>query len=343
MEVILMKKLFSVMLALVLVLSMGAVAFADVEEGQINFGDSVKTPYGSTETVEFTYSEDFDFDDYSASIKLGKQYVEKFSIAVVDAAAHTAKLTVKFKDLALAVASEVEIQVKASKAVGSSVTTSAGIAKFELMDEEITPETIKANVDNDLTVKAGTANVITTEGFEAAGSKSLSVDFDGYTIKFVKTTDQKGINFDCNTVDIDEIVEKYEDNEFKFLSFNSNVKLANRAILTVNFDEYDEEAFGFSSNDDEMIVYLYTYDGTALTYVGKVNLADDDEVKYDLKAGDTLGQYVITNTELAGATTVDDDDEEETNPNTGVSSSISAVIALGMIALVSAAAISLKK
>ncbi len=338
-----MKKLFSIMLALVLVLSMGAVAFADVAEGEIDFGETVKTPYGSTETVEFTYSEDFNFNDYSASIKLGKQYVEKYSIAVVDAAAHTAKLTVKFKGLALAVASEVEVQVKASKAVGSSVTTSSGIAKFELMDEEITPEAIKANVDNALTVKAGTASVITTEGFEAAGSKSLSVQFDGYTIKFVKTTGQKGINFECNTVDIDEIVEKYDDNEFKFLSFTSNVKLANRGILTIDFDEYDEESFGFSSNDDEMVVYLYTYDGTALTYAGKVNLADDDEVKYDLKAGDTLGQYVITNTELSGAAAKPDDTDKETNPNTGVSSSVSAAVALGMIALVSAAAISLKK
>ncbi len=339
-----MKKLFSIMLALVLVLSMGAVAFADVAEGEIDFGETVKTPYGSTETVQFTYSGDFNFSDYSASIKLGKQYVEKYSIAVVDATVHTAKLTVKFKDLALAVASEVEVQVKASKAVGASVTTSSGIAKFELMDEEITPEVIKANVDNGLVVKADTATVITTEGFEAAGNKSLSVEFDGYTIKFVKTTDQKGINFDCNTVDIDEIVEKYDDNEFKFLSFTSNVKLANRGILTIDFDEYDEEAFGFSSNDDEMIVYLYTYDGSALTYVGKVNLADDDEVKYDLKAGDTLGQYVITNAEITGANTTDPDDtDEETNPNTGVSSSISAVVALGMIALVSAAAISLKK
>ncbi len=348
-----MKKILTAVLAMVMVLSMGVTAFAATEDGQIDFGNTINATYGGEATVEFTYADDFDFNDYAASVKLGGQFVDKFSIKVLDAETNTATLTVKFKKLPLAYASAVEILVKATKSSGATITTSSGVAKFSVMDEAIGEDTIKAHVENKLTIDAAGALVITEDGFTAAGANPLSVNFGGFTVEFQKVTGQKGINFDSNTVSIDEITDKYKDNEFKFLSFTSTVKLANKATVVMGFTEYDEEAFGFKSDDENKTVYLYQYDGNQLISHGTVNMAAKGaEVAFTVKAGDTLGRYLVTNKAISGAVVNDSTSSSgsssgngagESNPNTGAADLTGAAVTLAVISIVAAAAVSLKK
>jgi len=89
--------------------------------------------------------------------------------------------------------------------------------------------------------------------------------------------------------------------------------------------------------------FLYELVGDELTLVQKVAVGKgDDEVDVEIerKAGETLGQYYLSDVELATAAA---EEGETENPNTGAPEVAGVAVALAVISLVSAAAISLKK
>jgi len=108
------------------------------------------------------------------------------------------------------------------------------------------------------------------------------------------------------------------DGDKNFTTFNSNVKLY--------FNDADEEDFVYQIKDDKTIVPVGEY--------------NEDEGCWIVKTR-TLGRYVVSDVELkefeSAANAADD------NPDTGANDVVGIATALAAVALVSAAAISLKK
>ncbi|HPD89350.1 MAG TPA: hypothetical protein PLU75_07780 [Oscillospiraceae bacterium] len=147
---------------------------------------------------------------------------------------------------------------------------------------------------------------------------------------------QSAINFLFDT-DVDDDVQAInEDAELAALNFldTTNV-LDSDFVITYTFGIEDAAKAGD--------YFLYELVGDELTLVEKVAVGKgDDEVDVEIerKAGETLGQYYLSDVELAAAAA---EGEPEENPNTGASEVAGVAVALAVISLVSAAAVSLKK
>ncbi|MCI9509328.1 MAG: hypothetical protein HFF10_06220 [Angelakisella sp.] len=138
-------------------------------------------------------------------------------------------------------------------------------------------------------------------------------------------------------------VRVYDGNSF-FLGFNTD---ANTDIVKANpdaeliFYEWDgTPTFDATAkvyfNDADEDHYVYQIKEGRVTEVGKY---DEDEGCWVVKAR-TLGSYVVSDTKLASATT---SDTSTNNPDTGANDVVGIATALAAVALVSAAAVSLKK
>jgi hypothetical protein len=147
---------------------------------------------------------------------------------------------------------------------------------------------------------------------------------------------QSGINFYFETDVVDDIQAIDEDAELAALLFlNTTDVLDSDFVISYTFEIEDAAKTGE--------YFLYELVGDELTLVQKVAVGKgDDEVDVEIarKAGDTLGQYYLSDVELAAEAAPS---EEEENPNTGASEVAGVAVALAVISLVSAAAVALKK
>jgi len=147
---------------------------------------------------------------------------------------------------------------------------------------------------------------------------------------------QTGISFAVDT-DVDDDVQAInEDAELAaLLFFDTTNVLDSDFVISYTFAIDDAAKAGD--------YFLYELVGDELTLVQKVAVGKGDEevdVEIERKAGDTLGQYYLSDVELSTATA---EEGTEENPNTGASEVAGVAVALAVISLVSAAAVSLKK
>ncbi len=147
---------------------------------------------------------------------------------------------------------------------------------------------------------------------------------------------QSGINFYFET-DVDDDVQAIdEDAELAaLLFFDTTNVLDSDFVISYTFEIEDAAKAGD--------YFLYELVGDELTLVEKIAVGKgDDEVDVEIKrkAGDTLGQYYLSDVELVTETVPADNEE---NPNTGASEVAGVAVALAVISLVSAAAVALKK
>jgi len=166
----------------------------------------------------------------------------------------------------------------------------------------------------------------------------LEVEID----KIVKG--QTSISFLYDTDVDDDVQDLDEDAELSALNFldTTNV-LDSDFVITYTFPIEDAAATGD--------YYLYELVGDELTLVETVAVGkgdDEVEVEIEREAGDTLGQYYLSDVELSATTTDETDtttdtDTTEANPNTGATEVVGVAVALAVISLVSAAAVTLKK
>ena len=156
---------------------------------------------------------------------------------------------------------------------------------------------------------------------------------------------------DINGGEVTMEVRVYDGNEF-FLGYNTD---ANSDILKANADvdadmyfyewegapTFDATATVYFNDADESC-YVYQIKNGRLTEAGSY---DDDEGCWVLKTR-TLGAYVVSTEELVNAADEDGDtstDATVENPDTGANDVVGIAAALGVVALISAAAVSLKK
>lgn len=139
---------------------------------------------------------------------------------------------------------------------------------------------------------------------------------------------------------IPQIMQKYENQEFTFLSFPGRPDFGGKGRVTVDVsDLYDTESWGTK-------FYLYLFQDSKLYKL--TTTLDADELTLSFNAS-RLGSYVITNKEITdggiitGAPSNSSGGSQNPNPDTGANDMIGLAAALGAVALVSMAAISLKK
>ncbi len=147
---------------------------------------------------------------------------------------------------------------------------------------------------------------------------------------------QSAICFLSDTDVDDDVQAVNEDAELAALNFLDTTNVLD-SDFTISYTFEIEDAA--KAGD----YFLYELVGDELKLVQKVAVGKgDDEVDVEIerKAGDTLGQYYLSDVELATAAAPEEEDE---NPNTGASEVAGVAVALAVISLVSAAAVALKK
>ena len=131
----------------------------------------------------------------------------------------------------------------------------------------------------------------------------------------------------CDTAADTDVLKANADADGDMYFYNFKGEPTFDATATLYFYDADEDCYVYENNNGR------------LTEVGKY---DDDEGCWVVKAR-TLGQYVMSTEELVNADNSDTTEPDVENPDTGANDVVGIAAALGVVALVSAAAVSLKK
>lgn len=158
----------------------------------------------------------------------------------------------------------------------------------------------------------------------------------------VNPTGMGDMNLVSNTNSIRDILSKYEDQEFKFVTFPAGTEFRSNGKLVIDVDDI--------SSDFDGKYFVYRYDGRKLTAIEAKYNDDDTALEFSTKA---LGRFVITNKEIkdttvvAGATDDNDDNSSsgngDKNPDTGANDVVGVAAVLGLVSLLAAGAVSMKK
>ncbi|HNW05265.1 MAG TPA: hypothetical protein PKI76_07810 [Oscillospiraceae bacterium] len=207
-----------------------------------------------------------------------------------------------------------------------------------LDDDHVWIVDLVADGDDGFELGTDVPTVITKDAWkEIVGSTLIVSDGDDLEVEIGKIVKgQTSINFITDD-DVDDDVQAInEDAELAALLFLDTTNVLD-SDFTISYTFEIEDAA--KAGD----YFLYELVGDELKLVKKVAVGKgDDEVDVEIerKAGDTLGQYYLSDVELATAAA---EEEPEENPNTGASEVAGVAVALAVISLVSAAAVSLKK
>lgn len=171
-------------------------------------------------------------------------------------------------------------------------------ADFRVGYARIPNESLEGVQDGEYVYVESSAPVITAEQFAkldryAEGGK---VTFTNGTWRYeVRVTEQGSLNLLYNSSAIKPIVAKYEDQNFKFVSFPAGPTFDLNGTMTI--DVADEmELFGGK-------FYVYRYYKGVLTRIPAVLDPDDQSLSFDTKQ---LGRFVITDREIPDGTIVED-------------------------------------
>ena len=159
------------------------------------------------------------------------------------------------------------------------------------------------NVDND-------APVFTKSQLEKISKlnehKKVVFSGDNWTYT-VNVSGMDNINMLNNNKSISEILSKYENNSFEFLTFPAGTKFATNGTVEIDASDFAEE-FG-----EKFFVYRYL-DGK-LTLINSSYDADDEILSFTTN---TLGRFVITDKAISDAVVVaPSTPSAPSNPNTG--------------------------
>lgn len=117
------------------------------------------------------------------------------------------------------------------------------------------------------------------------------VTFSGSNWNYeVNITDMPGINMVHNNNGIKEILTKYEDNSFEFLTFPAGPRFTTVGVMSVDVSDILE--------DFEGKFFLYRYLDGKLTLIPARLNAEDETLAFST---DTLGRFVITDKEIKDA------------------------------------------
>ncbi|MDD2955352.1 MAG: hypothetical protein PHD67_03430 [Oscillospiraceae bacterium] len=318
-----MKKVLALVLAVVLCMGLGVVAFA--------------TPGEGTKDIEFTVKmvdPDLEAADLKASLdwEEGKEYFDEVELDDGDTAGEI-KVTVKLKDYYGTDDIDVEFTYSFKKGtskkefyVGEVVYKECGYADTFGWQEATVD---KSDLDDVL------ATVDSVEGlviFDNEDAKFTTFEFDNLEALSVagKMSKQDAVNMYLDTAVTDEIkalMKKNEDVDFDVIDFRG----------APEFDFTQEVTYYIDDEDVEYFVYEIV-DGKPVAVEAKLN-DDKDALVWKTR---TLGTYIVTDDEIEAAAAETETDDKE-NPETGSVDFVNVAVALGAVSLVAAGAVALKK
>lgn len=179
--------------------------------------------------------------------------------------------------------------------------------------------------------------VITKEQFEAiaksANYKSVNIEGeDGGWLYTGRVSGMGDSNFSYTYDVIPELIDKFPDQEYKFLNFQAGVNMGSTGDMRIDVSDLND---GFGD------YYLYLYRNGKLTSIDHTYDSGSREVVFRTNY---LGAFVITNqkitdTSVPNFTDNDDQDMDDTggagsgNPSTGASRSMRTAVSLGLASI----------
>lgn len=184
--------------------------------------------------------------------------------------------------------------------------------------------------------------VITKDMFDEladnANGKPVKISDDNQVWEFaVRTRSMKDTNFTTSNKVIEEIAEKYYENNFKFLTFGAGIQFPISGEMRIDVSDIIE--------DDTKNVSAYLYRDSTLIPINSTFDTETDEVLFRTNY---LGAFVISDFEINDRDLTEEvpgEDDEDTgkvtdnghgNPSTGKLDISGAIISLGMASILAA-------
>jgi len=337
-----MKKALSLMLALVMALSLGAMAWA---------GDSAIAPntYAPGSEISIT-PEQFAQTTAGDAVDLLPLKRDNYTVSVEWTRGGAMVDTVKLNDAdgdVLVILKE-NYTITEAKDLQGTITLKAKTADKTAYECKLTGDNA-LKVTNQVKDVEGSRKADDSEIYTADEDNTIYVcseDAPGYvTFKsgsdmlsaLLKMNREEKVFMHIQEDTIDEVVEKYdakEEAELYFFGFEGAPTLENDAALSLEADYFEK-------------AYIYEYTGGKLREVNAKLSSDGGAYEWTSKK---LTTYVVSDTKLAAdaaaaGETADDEKTEanESNPNTGSADIVGVAAALAVVSLVTAGAIAMKK
>ncbi|MDD2955446.1 MAG: NPXTG-anchored protein [Oscillospiraceae bacterium] len=356
------KKLLAAILAGAMCLSSASMALAED-----NSGDYTDTEGVQDLELTFTMVDDLDPEDLKASISWddGKTYYD--DVDIDDNSAGEIVVTISFKDYYGVDDLDIDFDLSIKKgstskyfsAVALSDAPANGGWAIVEEDQRTTDDAYKTvNVSgsfgwgwidsdsedtDDAELVVGDSSVIFDDDDITFGTFTFeNMDEVEYAVKMSKQ-DAVNMYVDSKVTDeIKSIMKKYESADISVLNFKGNPDFDFTGTLTYYVEDEDEDYYFYEIEDGKVV-------STAAKY-------DDDDACFTLKTR-TLGTYIISDTKLSTTSTSDEetadtdadtdtdtsDDTELDNPETGSVDFVNAAVALGVVSLVAAGAMLIRK
>lgn len=235
---------------------------------------------------------------------------------------------------------------------GTALTFEESQHSFEVGWPTIRDEDTQVGEDGVIVI-SNDAPVITKDQFadisRSANYKNVSFEGEDAGWAFTGRTSGMASSNLYYTYDVvPEIINKFPDQDYKFLSFKGGVTFPSNGEMRIDVSDLDR--------DYNTTIYTYLYRNGKLTRVNTTYNSDDDEIVFRTNY---LGTFMMTNVEITDTSIIAEDnvtttppkeEEEEDrlpsgteNPATGASSMLDIGVTLGLVTLVAAGAVSRKK
>ena len=311
-----MRKTLSILLAAMLSLSVAATAFAVDPKNDIVLGTDADSGLEPGETYRFPVSisiagaqatpltEDL-LEDYSFKIsntgegnsmsefvldKIGGVYYISATVkagwpAVTTEEEYSMKLTEKS-------VSKNAVEVTVAFETGYKTVSDDYIASLAKEDE------IKINNDTPVFTKSQLEKIS-----DVNNNKKVTFTNDNWNYSVI-ISGMKDINMLHNNKAIPEILKKYENNNFEFLTFPAGTKFSTNGTMEIDVSNYTDDFGG------KFFVYRYL-DGK-LTLINSSYNAEDEVLSFTTN---TLGRFVITDKAVNDAVVIPDNGSNNGNPS----------------------------
>lgn len=302
-----MKKILSLTLALIMMVAMSVTAFAavdsiafDADTNGINLHQSLLLP-GITYKFPVLIAKDGavnsdltieDMEDHRFDIRVtqGSQAISTPKVVEENSKYYLTFTTTSSYNTQ---ATPVNLQVRYLRRnpVQEVATTQMSFSVgYETLSDTLLAGLIKGDI---LEIPAATP-VLTAQQIETLAKIN---DYQAVTFAYGdwtytgKINNLQGLNFSSTQAVIPEIVQKYSDNQFKFLSFLGKPKFDERGLLTIDVSDIEHD-FGGQ-------FFLYKYQDSRLY---KLNFSYDENAGTISFRPSDLGRYAISNKEITDLT-----------------------------------------
>ncbi|MDD2954823.1 MAG: hypothetical protein PHD67_00755 [Oscillospiraceae bacterium] len=333
-----MKKLLALILALAMCAGMGVMAFAAVEDIELD---------GETDSYEIEFPlGDYKFGDLKVTAKWddGKKYVDSVELK-------------KDGNTYLAVVNLADYYGTDDQDISGTLTIKKGSSKAKNINSDGWAEgeyDVDLNIawksqegpddeDFEADIDKASGYVIAPDNANKNGVFTFTENDAQYEVKLAKQDDLNLYYTSKPTSDIKKLIVKNSSASIEVFSFPGKPSFDFSGTLTYYVSDGDEKW------------YMYEYDDGNLKEVGKY---DKDDECFTLKTR-TLGTYLISDKKLKETASSDASSSEDAsssgnsgtgsgsgttgNPSTGSSDFVGVAVALGAVSLVAAGAVALKR